>query len=75
MPLSFSAWTSKTAWQREVYDAGPALYNFDGGIPILLFALGEIPGGGFEMMEIITAIVALALIIYLFVSIFKPEKF
>jgi len=26
-------------------------------------------------MEIITAIVALALIVYLFVSIFKPEKF
>jgi len=27
------------------------------------------------MMQIITAIVALALIVYLFVSIFKPEKF
>jgi|GEM_PF-1611418 len=40
-----------------------------------MFALGEIPGGGFEMMQIITGFVALALIIYLFVSIFKPEKF
>ncbi|MCX6553526.1 MAG: K(+)-transporting ATPase subunit F [Candidatus Aminicenantes bacterium] len=26
-------------------------------------------------MQLITAIVALALIVYLFVSIFKPEKF
>ena len=42
---------------------------------MLMFAFGEIPGGGFEIMEIITAIVALALIVYLFVSIFKPEKF
>ncbi len=42
---------------------------------MLLLAFGEIPGGGFEIMEMITAIVALALIVYLFVSIFKPEKF
>jgi len=27
------------------------------------------------MMQIITVIIALALIVYLFVSIFKPEKF
>jgi len=27
------------------------------------------------MMEIITAVIALALIVYLFLSIFKPEKF
>jgi len=27
------------------------------------------------MMEILTAVIALALIVYLFVSIFKPEKF
>jgi len=27
------------------------------------------------MMQIITIMVALALIVYLFVSIFKPEKF
>ena len=42
---------------------------------MLLPAFGEIPGGGFEIMEIITAVVALALIVYLFVSIFRPEKF
>ena len=42
---------------------------------MLLLASGEIPGGGFAMMEMITAIAALALIVYLFVSIFKPEKF
>jgi len=40
-----------------------------------MFALGKIPGGGFEMMQIITGIIALALIVYLFVSIFKPDKF
>jgi K+-transporting ATPase KdpF subunit len=40
-----------------------------------MLAFGEISGGGFEIMEMITAIVALALIVYLFVSIFKPEKF
>ena len=42
---------------------------------MLLFVYGEIPGGGFKIMEMITAIIALALIVYLFVSIFKPEKF
>ena len=42
---------------------------------MLLFALGNIPGGGFKMMQIITGFFALALIVYLFVSIFKPEKF
>jgi len=42
---------------------------------MFLFTLGKIPGGGFEIMKIITIIVALALIVYLFVSIFKPEKF
>jgi len=42
---------------------------------MLLFAFGKLPGGGFKIMEVITAIVALALIAYLFVSIFKPEKF
>ena len=64
-----------TICQREVADAGSDLCHFNGGILILLFAFGEIPGGGFEIMQIITAIVALALIVYLFVSIFKPEKF
>lgn len=42
---------------------------------MLLLAFGEIPGGGYEMMQIVTVIVVLALIVYLFVSIFKPEKF
>ena len=40
-----------------------------------MFALGEIPGGGFEIMQIITGFFALALIVYLFISIFKPDKF
>jgi K+-transporting ATPase KdpF subunit len=40
-----------------------------------LYAPGEIPGGGFKIMQIITVMAALALIAYLFVSIFKPEKF
>jgi K+-transporting ATPase KdpF subunit len=64
-----------TVWQRRVHDAGFALYHFNGGSLVLLLALGEIPGKGFAMMQAITAIVALALIVYLFVSIFKPEKF
>jgi K+-transporting ATPase KdpF subunit len=38
-------------------------------------APGEISGGGHEMMQIIIGVAALALVIYLFVSIFKPEKF
>jgi K+-transporting ATPase KdpF subunit len=58
-----------------VNDAGSDLYHFAGGILMLLFALGGIPGGGFEIMQIITGFFALALIVYLFVSIFKPEKF
>ncbi len=40
-----------------------------------LFAFGKLPGGGCKIMEMITAIVALALVGYLFISIFKPEKF
>jgi K+-transporting ATPase KdpF subunit len=42
---------------------------------ILLLGLGKFPGSGFAMMQILTVFVALALIIYLFVAIFKPEKF
>jgi len=38
-------------------------------------APGEVPGGGREMMQIIIGVAALALVVYLFVSIFKPEKF
>lgn len=40
-----------------------------------MLVLGEIPERGFKIMEIVTALIALALIVYLFVSIFKPEKF
>jgi K+-transporting ATPase KdpF subunit len=64
-----------TAWRKEVHDAGSDLCHFNSGIPILLSALGEIPGEGFAMMQVITGIVALSLVVYLFVSIFKPEKF
>jgi K+-transporting ATPase KdpF subunit len=64
-----------TIWQGEFHDAGSGLCHLDAGIHVPLFAPGEIPGGGFEMMEIITAILALALVFYLFISIFKPEKF
>jgi K+-transporting ATPase KdpF subunit len=64
-----------TVYQREIRDAGPDLYHFDGWIFRLLFAHGKISGRGFAMMQIITGIIALALIVYLFVSIFKPEKF
>jgi K+-transporting ATPase KdpF subunit len=59
----------------EVHDAGSALSLADGRVHADLPAAGEIPGGGDEMMEIATAIGALVLIVYLFVSIFKPEKF
>jgi K+-transporting ATPase KdpF subunit len=36
---------------------------------------GEIPGKGGAMMEMITILIALALIVYLFISIFRPERF
>jgi len=42
---------------------------------MLLFAFGKRTGGGCKIMEMITAIFAVALIGYLFVSICKPEKF
>jgi K+-transporting ATPase KdpF subunit len=61
--------------QREVADARSDLFHFNGGVLLLLFVLGDIPGGGFEIMQIITGFFALALIVYLFISIFKPEKF
>jgi K+-transporting ATPase KdpF subunit len=64
-----------TIRQKELPDEGPGLCHYHGGILILLLVPGKIPGGGFKIMEIITAIAALALIVYLFVSIFKPEKF
>jgi K+-transporting ATPase KdpF subunit len=64
-----------TAWQREFHDAGPDIYHFNGGLFGLLSALGKIPGKGVAMMQIVTGIVALSLIAYLFVSIFRPEKF
>jgi K+-transporting ATPase KdpF subunit len=35
----------------------------------------KIPGGGDEMMQVITGIAAVALVVYLFMSILKPEKF
>ena len=64
-----------TVCQRGVHDAGFDLYHLNGGSLVLLCGVGEVPGKGFSMMQIITVVVALALIVYLFVSIFKPDKF
>jgi K+-transporting ATPase KdpF subunit len=65
----------RVARPREVHDARSDLYHYNAGIFIYLFAAGKFLAKGFEIMEIITAAIALVLIVYLFVSIFKPEKF
>jgi K+-transporting ATPase KdpF subunit len=60
---------------KEIDDARPAVHPADGGVPALVPAPGEIPRGGDEMMQIITGIAAVALVVYLFMAIVKPEKF
>lgn len=61
--------------QKEVHDDRSDQFNPVAWVFVLLLTFGEIPGENFTMTQIITAAVALALIVYLFVSIFKPEKF